>query len=64
MNFFDFFYCSLAPEYKKAAENLKGLVKVAAVDCDDQSNRNVCSAYDVKGKLNDASFISFIYLFK
>ncbi|RGB36375.1 hypothetical protein C1646_697398 [Rhizophagus diaphanus] len=40
---------NLAPEYKKAAENLKGLVKVAAIDCDDQSNRNVCSAYDVKG---------------
>ncbi|CAI2172969.1 18254_t:CDS:2 [Funneliformis geosporum] len=40
---------NLAPEYKKVAENLKGLVKVAAVDCDDQSNRNVCGAYDVKG---------------
>ncbi|RIA87710.1 hypothetical protein C1645_807174 [Glomus cerebriforme] len=40
---------NLAPEYKKAAENLKGLVKVAAIDCDDQSNRNVCSTYEVQG---------------
>ncbi|CAG8467303.1 9148_t:CDS:2 [Funneliformis mosseae] len=40
---------NLAPEYKKVAENLKGLVKVAAIDCDDQSNRNICGAYDVKG---------------
>ncbi|GES95003.1 disulfide isomerase [Rhizophagus clarus] len=40
---------NLAPEYKKAAENLKGLVKVAAIDCDDTSNRNVCSTYEIKG---------------
>ncbi|CAJ0641296.1 16254_t:CDS:2 [Entrophospora sp. SA101] len=39
----------LTPEYIKAAENLKGLVKVAAIDCDDQSNRNVCSANEIKG---------------
>ncbi|CAG8746836.1 10116_t:CDS:2 [Gigaspora margarita] len=40
---------NLAPEYKKAAENLKGLVKVAAIDCDDEANRRLCGAYDVKG---------------
>ncbi|CAG8492337.1 10819_t:CDS:2 [Acaulospora colombiana] len=45
----EFFAPWLAPEYKKAAENLKGLVKIAAVDCDDQSNRNVCSSYEIKG---------------
>ncbi|CAG8493129.1 104_t:CDS:2 [Scutellospora calospora] len=40
---------NLAPEYKKAAENLKGLVKLTAVDCDDEANRRICSTYDVKG---------------
>ncbi|CAG8678627.1 1892_t:CDS:2, partial [Dentiscutata heterogama] len=39
----------LAPEYIKAAENLKGLVKVAAVNCDDEANRRICATYDVQG---------------
>ncbi|CAG8599382.1 6968_t:CDS:2 [Acaulospora morrowiae] len=39
----------LTPEYVKAAESLKGLVKFAAVDCDDQSNSNVCTVYEIKG---------------
>ncbi|CAG8446443.1 16454_t:CDS:2 [Dentiscutata erythropus] len=40
---------NLAPEYIKAAENLKGLVKVAAVNCDDEANRRICGSYDVQG---------------
>ncbi|CAG8444803.1 380_t:CDS:2 [Diversispora eburnea] len=42
-------WCGHSPEYKKAAENLKGLVKVGAVDCNDQMNKNVCNAYQIKG---------------
>ncbi len=38
---------AFAPEYKKAAESLKGLVKVAAVDCDD--HRDLCGRYGIKG---------------
>ncbi|TPX72108.1 hypothetical protein SpCBS45565_g00488 [Spizellomyces sp. 'palustris'] len=39
----------LVPEYKKAAEKLKGLAKVVAVDCDDKQNQPLCSQYGVKG---------------
>ncbi|KAG9299478.1 hypothetical protein G9A89_009431 [Geosiphon pyriformis] len=39
----------LVPEYKKVAENLKGLAKVVAIDCDDDSNGALCAAYNVKG---------------
>eukprot|EP00727_Mastigamoeba_balamuthi_P013119 m51a1_g843 putative rotein disulfide-isomerase (410) ;mRNA; f:767980-769527 len=38
---------ALAPEYLKAAENLKGIVKVAAVDCD--AEKEVCGAFQVQG---------------
>ncbi|KAJ3149461.1 hypothetical protein HDU89_003825 [Geranomyces variabilis] len=40
---------NLAPEYKKAAEKLKGLAKVVAVDCDNDQNKPICGQYDVKG---------------
>jgi protein disulfide-isomerase A6 len=40
---------SFAPEYKKAAEDLKGLVKVAAIDCDNKSNKNLCASYKING---------------
>ncbi|SAM02688.1 hypothetical protein [Absidia glauca] len=39
----------LAPEWKKAANNLKGLVTVAAINCDGEANRPLCGQYDVKG---------------
>jgi protein disulfide-isomerase A6 len=39
----------LAPEYAKAAQKLKGLAKLVAVDCDDASNRALCSKYGVQG---------------
>eukprot|EP00736_Rhodelphis_marinus_P005282 Rmarinus@m.13252 len=38
---------NLAPEYKKAASNLNGLVKLGAVDCD--KYRDLCGRYDVRG---------------
>ncbi|KAG0329481.1 protein disulfide isomerase (PDI) protein [Dissophora globulifera] len=40
---------NLAPHYKAAAKNLHGIVKMAAIDCDDDKNRPVCSQYDIKG---------------
>ncbi|PHZ07997.1 thioredoxin-domain-containing protein [Rhizopus microsporus ATCC 52813] len=39
----------LAPEWKKAATNLKGLVSVNAVDCDVEANKPLCATYDIKG---------------
>ncbi|KAI0203569.1 thioredoxin-domain-containing protein [Astrocystis sublimbata] len=40
---------NLQPAYEKAAKNLDGLAKVAAVDCDDDENKQFCSAMGVKG---------------
>ncbi|KAJ3158261.1 hypothetical protein HDU86_002970 [Geranomyces michiganensis] len=40
---------NLAPEYKKAAEKLKGLAKVVAVDCDNDQNKPICGQYGVQG---------------
>ena len=40
---------ALAPEYATAANKLKGLAKLVAVDCDDQSNRELCSKFQVQG---------------
>ncbi|KAF9898289.1 protein disulfide isomerase (PDI) protein [Lobosporangium transversale] len=40
---------NLAPQYKAAAQNLHGIAKLAAVDCDNEKNRPVCAQYDIKG---------------
>ncbi|KAJ3043815.1 protein disulfide isomerase (PDI) protein [Rhizophlyctis rosea] len=40
---------NLTPEYKKAAEKLKGLVKVVAIDCDAEKNKPTCGAYQIRG---------------
>jgi protein disulfide-isomerase A6 len=40
---------SLAPEYEKAANNLKGIVRLGAVNCDDDANQRLCGNYEVKG---------------
>ncbi|RPA88239.1 thioredoxin-domain-containing protein [Ascobolus immersus RN42] len=40
---------NLAPEYQKAAKNLQGIAKVAAVDCDNESNKKFCSQHGVQG---------------
>jgi len=37
----------LAPEYDKAATNLKGIVRVGAVNCDEQ--QELCGSFGVKG---------------
>ncbi|SCZ99451.1 BZ3500_MvSof-1268-A1-R1_Chr3-1g06017 [Microbotryum saponariae] len=43
-------YCKkLAPEYDRAAENLKGLVNLVAVDCDAEENKPFCAAEGVQG---------------
>ncbi|KAJ3056524.1 hypothetical protein HK097_006431 [Rhizophlyctis rosea] len=39
----------LTPEYKKAAEKLKGLAKVVAVDCDQDKNKPLCGQYGIQG---------------
>ncbi|KAL7944217.1 hypothetical protein V8C42DRAFT_326183 [Trichoderma barbatum] len=40
---------NLKPAYEKAAKNLEGLAKVAAVDCDDDINKAFCGSLGVKG---------------
>ncbi|QPG95236.1 hypothetical protein C2857_007880 [Epichloe festucae Fl1] len=40
---------TLKPVYEKAAKNLEGLAKVAAVDCDDEANKQFCGAMGVRG---------------
>ncbi|KAI7863783.1 hypothetical protein BDF14DRAFT_1841102 [Spinellus fusiger] len=39
----------LTPEWKKVASNLKGLVTVAAINCDEDSNKQICSQYKITG---------------
>lgn len=39
----------LAPEWKKVATNLKGLVSVGAIDCDIENNKGLCAMYEIKG---------------
>ncbi|KAL2756717.1 hypothetical protein ACRALDRAFT_2102804 [Sodiomyces alcalophilus JCM 7366] len=40
---------NLKPAYEKAAKSLKGLAKVAAVDCDDDANKPLCGQLGIKG---------------
>lgn len=40
---------NLQPAYEKAAKTLEGLAKVAAVDCDDDSNKPFCGQFGVQG---------------
>lgn len=40
---------NLKPAYEKAAKNLDGLAKVAAVDCDDAANKAFCGSLGVQG---------------
>lgn len=40
---------NLQPAYEKAAQKLQGLAKVAAVDCDDDANKQLCGSMGVKG---------------
>lgn len=40
---------NLQPAYEKAAKNLAGLAKVAAVDCDDDANKPFCGTMGVQG---------------
>ncbi|ANB14797.1 protein disulfide isomerase MPD1 [Sugiyamaella lignohabitans] len=43
-------YCQkLLPEYLKAAKSLKGLATVAAVNCDDRINKELCATYKIEG---------------
>jgi len=40
---------NLKPAYEKAAKNLAGLAKVAAVDCDEEKNKAFCGSMGVQG---------------
>ncbi|KAI8961270.1 thioredoxin-domain-containing protein [Daldinia sp. FL1419] len=40
---------NLKPAYEKAAKNLEGLAKVAAVNCDEDENKQLCGMMGVKG---------------
>ena len=40
---------NLKPAYEKAAKSLEGLAQVAAVNCDDESNKAFCGTMGVKG---------------
>ncbi|KAF9773320.1 hypothetical protein IL306_008900 [Fusarium sp. DS 682] len=40
---------NLKPAYEKAAKNLDGLAQVAAIDCDDESNKQFCGGMGVQG---------------
>ncbi|KAF4624513.1 hypothetical protein G7Y89_g13659 [Cudoniella acicularis] len=40
---------NLQPAYEKAAKNLAGLAKVAAVNCDEESNKPFCGGFGVQG---------------
>ncbi|KAK7418182.1 hypothetical protein QQX98_004157 [Neonectria punicea] len=40
---------NLQPAYEKVAKSLEGLAKVAAIDCDDEKNKNFCGMQGVKG---------------
>ncbi|KAK1483973.1 hypothetical protein CTAM01_13198 [Colletotrichum tamarilloi] len=40
---------NLKPAYEKAAKNLNGLAKVAAVDCDEDANKPLCGQMGVQG---------------
>ncbi|WYZ44662.1 hypothetical protein EsH8_VII_001098 [Colletotrichum jinshuiense] len=40
---------NLKPAYEKAAKNLNGLAKVAAVDCDEDVNKPFCGSMGVQG---------------
>jgi protein disulfide-isomerase A6 len=40
---------NLQPAYEKAAKTLKGLAKVAAVNCDEESNKQFCGSMGVQG---------------
>ncbi|KAL4784169.1 hypothetical protein BJX76DRAFT_357251 [Aspergillus varians] len=40
---------NLKPAYEKAAKNLDGLAKVAAVNCDDDANKQFCGQMGVQG---------------
>ncbi|KAK1986847.1 hypothetical protein LZ30DRAFT_746137 [Colletotrichum cereale] len=40
---------NLKPAYEKVANNLNGLAKVAAVDCDEEANKPLCGQFGVQG---------------
>ncbi|KAK2601798.1 hypothetical protein QQS21_004682 [Conoideocrella luteorostrata] len=40
---------NLKPAYEKAAKNLEGLAKVAAIDCDDEMNKQFCGGMGIQG---------------
>lgn len=53
-------YCKkLGPEFDAAASNLKGLVNLVAVDCDEAQNKQFCQEQGVKGQSNRSFVLTF-----
>lgn len=40
---------NLKSAYKKVAKSLKGIAKIAAIDCDDERNKPTCGKYGIQG---------------
>eukprot|EP01095_Lingulamoeba_sp_RSL-Kostka_P010694 TRINITY_DN389_c0_g1_i1.p1 TRINITY_DN389_c0_g1~~TRINITY_DN389_c0_g1_i1.p1 ORF type:complete len:396 (+),score=145.32 TRINITY_DN389_c0_g1_i1:112-1299(+) len=40
---------NLAPTYEQVATNLKGIVKVGAINCDEESNKQLCGMFGIQG---------------
>ena len=40
---------NLAPEWEKAATNLKGIVKIGAINCDEEENKPLAGKYGIQG---------------
>jgi hypothetical protein len=49
LNWFIILPLSMAPEYQEAAESLSPLIPFYNVDCDEQGNKALCAAEDIKG---------------
>jgi protein disulfide-isomerase A6 len=39
----------LVPEFEKASENLKGIFKFGAVNCDEDKNKEICGRFGIQG---------------
>lgn len=53
----DLTWSRLAPEYERAAKNMKGLVNFAAIDCDQDGNKSLCVRASMSTPLSHWLFI-------
>jgi len=56
-------YCKkMIPAYDKLAENMKGIVDIAAIDCTSSFNQAICSKYHVEGMQASREFLFLFYV--